>query len=125
MPGSLLAARVGGRVPPGPLIVGGVLAGAVVMACFGLATDPWVAGAAYAATGAVWGVWNVALLSLRQAIVPDRLMGRVVGAVRMIGFGSIRSGRCSAAWSRDPLGCGPGSCSARPCWPWPPWPPPR
>jgi MFS family permease len=55
VPGSLRAARVGGRVPPGPLIVGGVLVGAVVMACFGLATDPWVAGAAYLVTGAVWG----------------------------------------------------------------------
>jgi predicted MFS family arabinose efflux permease len=92
LPGSLLAARVGGRVPPGTVIVGGVLVGAVVMACFGLATDPWAAGAAYAATGAVWGVWNVTLLSLRQAIVPDRLMGRVVGAVRLIGFGSIPVG---------------------------------
>ena len=92
LPGSLLAARVGGRVPPGTVIVGGVMVGAVVMACFGLATDPWVAGAAYAATGAVWGVWNVTLLSLRQAIVPDRLMGRVVGAVRLIGFGSIPVG---------------------------------
>jgi hypothetical protein len=38
------------------------------------------------------GVWNVTLLSLRQAIVPDRLMGRVVGAVRLIGFGSIPVG---------------------------------
>ena len=92
LPGSLLAARVGGRVPPGTVIVGGVLVGAVVMACFGLATDPWAAGAAYAATGAVWGVWNVTLLSLRQAVVPDRLMGRVVGAVRLIGFGSIPVG---------------------------------
>ena len=92
LPGSLLAHRVAERVPPGPLIVGGVLVGAVVMACFGLATDPWLAGAAYAATGAVWGVWNVTLLSLRQAIVPDRLMGRVVGAIRLIGFGSIPIG---------------------------------
>ncbi|MDP9209748.1 MAG: MFS transporter [Actinomycetota bacterium] len=92
IPGSLLAARVGQRVPPGPLIVGGVLVGAVVMACFGLATSPWLAAAAYAATGAVWGVWNVTLLSLRQEIVPDRLMGRVVGAIRLIGFGSIPIG---------------------------------
>ena len=90
--GSLLAHRVAERVPPGPLIVGGVLAGAAAMACFGLATDPWLAGAAYAATGAVWGVWNVTLLSLRQAIVPDRLMGRVVGAIRLVGFGSIPIG---------------------------------
>jgi hypothetical protein len=51
-----------------------------------------VAGAAYAATGAVWGVWNVVVLSMRQAIVPDRLMGRVVGAIRLIGFGSIPVG---------------------------------
>ena len=107
------------------MIVGGVLVGAVVMACFGLATDPWVAGAAYAATGAVWGVWNVTLLSLRQAIVPDRLMGRVVGAVRLIGSAPSRSGRCSAAWSPAPWGCGRRSWVARPCWPWPPWPPPR
>jgi len=62
------------------------------MACFGLASGPWLAGVAYAATGAVWGVWNVTLLSLRQAIVPDRLMGRVVGAIRLIGFGSIPVG---------------------------------
>ena len=92
VPGSLLAARVGERVPPGALIVGGVLTGAVVMACFGLATNPWLAGVAYAATGAVWGVWNVTLLSLRQAIVPDRLMGRVVGAIRLVGFGTIPLG---------------------------------
>ena len=92
IPGSLLAARVGQRVPPGPLIVGGVLVGAVVMACFGLATSPWLVALAYAATGAVWGVWNVTLLSLRQEIVPDRLMGRVVGAIRLIGFGSIPIG---------------------------------
>jgi MFS family permease len=92
LPGSLLAHRVAERVPPGPLIVGGVLAGAVAMAGFGLASDPWLAGAAYAATGFVWGVWNVTLLSLRQTIVPDRLMGRVVGAIRLIGFGSIPVG---------------------------------
>ena len=92
LPGSLLAARIGGRVPPGRLIVGGVLVGAVVMAGFGLATNPWLAGVAYAATGAVWGVWNVTLLSLRQAIVPDRVMGRVVGAIRLVGFGTIPLG---------------------------------
>jgi MFS family permease len=92
VPGSLLAARLARRVPPGRLIVGGVLAGAVTMAAFGLATDPWLAGAAHAATGAVWGVWNVVMLSLRQAIVPDRLMGRVVGAIRLVGFGTIPVG---------------------------------
>jgi MFS family permease len=92
LPGSLLAHRVAERVPPGPLIVGGVLAGAAAMAAFGLASNPWPAGAAYAAAGFVWGVWNVTLLSLRQAIVPDPLMGRVVGAIRLIGFGSIPIG---------------------------------
>jgi cation transporter-like permease len=38
------------------------------------------------------GGWNVTLLSLRQTIVPDRLMGRVVGAIRLVGFGTIPVG---------------------------------
>jgi MFS family permease len=40
-------------------------------------------------TGAVFGVVGV---SLRQAIVPDPLMGRVVSAFRMVGYGAVPVG---------------------------------
>ena len=40
-------------------------------------------------TGAVFGVVGV---SLRQAIVPDCLMGRVVSAFRILGYGAVPVG---------------------------------
>jgi MFS family permease len=54
--GALTVAVVAGWASIPLLAVAGFLvgAGAAAMACFGLATDPWLAGAAYAATGAVW-----------------------------------------------------------------------
>ena len=50
------------------------------------------------------GVWNVTLLSLRQAIVPDRLMGRVVGAIRLVGFGTIPIGALLGGLAARALG---------------------
>lgn len=42
-------------------------------------------------------VWNVATISLRQELIPDRLLGRVFSAFRMFGFvgmalGALTSG---------------------------------
>ncbi len=41
---------------------------------------PLVAGALLVVNGVVVLVWNVLTVSLRQAIIPDRLLGRVGGA---------------------------------------------
>jgi hypothetical protein len=38
------------------------------------------------------GVWNVVTNSLRQAVVPDRLMGRVQSAHRLLSWGAIPVG---------------------------------
>jgi hypothetical protein len=37
--------------------------------------------------GLVGSIWDVAQLSLRQVLIPDRLLGRVISAFRPIGFG--------------------------------------
>jgi MFS family permease len=58
----------------------------------GLAPSAWVAAAALAADGLVGAIWNVAQLSLRQVLIPDRLLGRVIGAFRLVGFGSAPVG---------------------------------
>src|SRR4029450_959134 len=97
----------------------GVQVGAATVAGFGLATAPWLAGAPYAATGAVWGVWNVTLLSRRQAIVPDRLMGRVVGAIRLVGFGTIPIGALLGGLAARALGPRAPSLLAAPARPGP------
>ena len=38
------------------------------------------------------GLWNIATISLRQRIVPDRLLGRVTSAYRMVGLGAMPVG---------------------------------
>jgi MFS family permease len=42
--------------------------------------------------GVTGAVFNVVGVSLRQAIVPDRLIGRVVSAFRMLGYGAVPVG---------------------------------
>ncbi|HZD00816.1 MAG TPA: MFS transporter [Actinomycetes bacterium] len=87
LPGSLLAPVVGRRLRAGTVLVGGVLVEAGAWLAVGLAPSAWVAAAALAADGLVGAVWNVAQLSLRQVLIPDRLLGRVIGAFRLVGFG--------------------------------------
>jgi MFS family permease len=69
------------------MTVGEQLAGPPAGAVVGLAPSAWVAAAALAADGLVGAIWNVAQLSLRQVLIPDRLLGRVIGAFRLVGFG--------------------------------------
>lgn len=70
--------------------------GAVLLACLaqGLAwlavaatSSPWVAGIAFVFLGATSTLVTVAVVSARQQLVPDHLLGRVVSAFRLIGNG--------------------------------------
>jgi MFS family permease len=42
--------------------------------------------------GVASGLWNIVTISLRQRIVPDRLLGRVTSAYRMVGLGAMPLG---------------------------------
>ena len=42
--------------------------------------------------GLASGLWNIATISLRQRIVPNRLLGRVTSAYRMVGLGAMPLG---------------------------------
>ncbi len=59
----------------------GVLAGTVVTTAFG-----------YFAMGFGLMVWNVVAVSLRQAIVPEHLLGRTIGAYRVVAWGTMPLG---------------------------------
>jgi Na+/melibiose symporter-like transporter len=87
LPGNLLAAAVGQRLRAGTLLSGGTLVSAVAWLAVGLAPTAWVAAAALVVVGLVGSIWDVAQLSLRQALIPDRLLGRVISAFRLVGFG--------------------------------------
>lgn len=90
--GSVLVTRLTGRLGSGTIIVPIVLVAAGCLAATGAASDPWTVGALLLLVGAAITVWNVVTVSLRQAIVPDHLVGRVAGAYRMVAFGTMPLG---------------------------------
>jgi MFS family permease len=72
-----------------------IIAGAVDAAVFaglGLAPDPAVAALMLAGQGFAVTTWNVVTVSLRQQIVPARLLGRVNSVYRMLGWGLMPVG---------------------------------
>jgi Transmembrane secretion effector len=87
LPGNLLAPAVGRRLRSGTILIGGTFVSAAAWLALGLAPTAWVAAAALALVGLVGSIWDVAQLSLRQVLIPDRLLGRVISAIRLIGFG--------------------------------------
>ncbi|MEV7231980.1 MFS transporter [Polymorphospora sp. NPDC051019] len=98
--GLLLAVSAAGAVIAGwvsaPLVRVLTMRGAVVLACIcqaaawlGIAatSSPWFAALGFVALGATSTLVTVAVVSARQQLVPDHLLGRVVSAFRLIGNG--------------------------------------
>jgi Transmembrane secretion effector len=87
LPGNLQAAAVGQRLRAGTLLIGGTLVTAAAWLAVGLAPTAWMVAAALVVIGLVGSTWDVAQPSLRQTLIPDRLLGRVISAFRLVGFG--------------------------------------
>ena len=77
---------------PGPREVGAVLLGAGAALVIALSTSPVVVGAMFALEGFAGVTWNVITVSLRQSIIPDRLLGRVNSVYRLLGWGMMPIG---------------------------------
>jgi MFS family permease len=90
--GSLVATRLGRHAGTATLLLAAVLVRAVAWLVFGTVADAWIAGAMLGISGITGAVFGVVGVSLRQAIVPDPLMGRVVSAFRMLGYGAVPVG---------------------------------
>jgi hypothetical protein len=71
----------------------GATIGAVSACVVGaLARDAYVMVACMAASAFSATVWNVATVSMRQRIIPDRIRGRVNSVYRLAGWGSLPIG---------------------------------
>ena len=114
--GSLAASRVSTWLGPGAslfLVLGGSALGYVLVA---VTDQPWVVWLMMAATTFLAMVWNVITVSLRQTIIPDRLLGRVNSVYRFFGWGMMPLGGAArgpwCGWPRHWAGdeirrCGP------------------
>ncbi len=74
------------------LLATNALTQALLIAAPVLTDDVVVIGAAYALGGLGVALWNVGTVTLRQRIVPEHLLGRVISTHRLIAWGSLALG---------------------------------
>ena len=90
--GSFAASRISKRIGQGPSLFLTLGVGAVGTLVVGLTSSPavvWVMVVLGALTGTLW---NVITVSLRQALIPDHLLGRVNSVYRFFGWGMMPIG---------------------------------
>jgi hypothetical protein len=85
-------------------VVGSILLMSTAWALLAATALPVVAGAGIALYGlaAVW--WNVVTVSFRQAVVPERLQGRVNSAYRLVTWGTLSVGAAAGGVVAAQLG---------------------
>jgi MFS family permease len=66
--------------------------------------DAYVIGAVYFVGGLTIAVWNVITVSLRQRITPDRLLGRLNSAYRLVAWGTIPLGAAAGGLLSEWIG---------------------
>jgi MFS family permease len=107
--GSLVTGRLNRRLGVGPAYIWTFAAGSVGLLTLPLsvpgspATLPMLA-VAYALNGFGLAVTNVATISIRQAVTPDRLLGRMNASYRFVSYGAIPVGALAGGLSGQFLG---------------------
>ncbi|MGH8928705.1 MAG: MFS transporter [Acidimicrobiia bacterium] len=90
--GSLVAATISKRLGPGPSLAATFVIIAATSAVIGLTSSAVLVWGMFAIATVSVVVWNVITVSLRQAIIPDRLLGRVNSVYRFFGWGMMPLG---------------------------------
>jgi MFS family permease len=90
--GSVLATRIVRRLGPGRALLGAVVVSGLAYLVVALTSNAYLVGAMGALGSLVGIVWNVITVSLRQAIIPDQLLGRVNSVYRFLGWGMMPVG---------------------------------
>lgn len=90
--GSVFAARVRRRLGYRWTIAASLALGALTLCGLSVTKNPIVAGVLLALYILHAVVWNICSVSLRQKLVPDRLLGRVGGASRVLSLGGLAIG---------------------------------
>jgi len=104
MLGGTVVARLHRRLGDQGSVVGSMLLMGAAWALLAATALPLAAGAGIAlyGLGAVW--WNVVTVSFRQAVVPERLQGRVGSAYRLVTWGTVSVGAAAGGVIAAQLG---------------------
>ncbi|MEV5692553.1 MFS transporter [Micromonospora globbae] len=90
--GSMVAERVERLLGRAATIAVAYLSGALLLGIPALTTNPFLIGASFFTGGMGMVVANIVTVSLRQRITPNRLLGRVNSAYRLIAWGTMPIG---------------------------------
>ena len=96
--GTAVAGRLNARLGTGGTLTLTALVESVALLGIGLSPNAWLAGVGEAVLGAAMGATMVLGPSVRQAIVPDELMGRVGATARLIALGAGPLGALFGGW---------------------------
>lgn len=102
--GAMLAPKLRKVLGPGTLILSGVAIQGVGYGVAGTLSNPIAAAVALAVVQAGFFAVLVVFFSLRQAVVPDRLLGRVTAAMRLIAAGAFPVGAAAGGGIADAFG---------------------
>lgn len=90
--GSFLSDKIIALTGAGKALVGCVMLNAVSYAGIAMTGNPFVAGSMFAVSGLTAVTWNVITVSLRQAMIPEELFGRVNSVYRLLAWGGMSVG---------------------------------
>jgi len=90
--GSVFATRVIRTVGAGTALLTAVVVSGLAYFVVALTSNAYLVGVMGALGGFLAIVWNVITVSLRQAIIPDELLGRVNSVYRFLGWGMMPIG---------------------------------
>jgi MFS family permease len=106
--GSLAASLVGeravARLGSGQALVLSLVVMGAGQLAIGLSADAVVVAVLTMGVGFATIVWNIITVSLRQALIPDEILGRVNSAYRFIGWGAIPIGALAGGVLADHFG---------------------
>jgi predicted MFS family arabinose efflux permease len=86
------APRLTARLGEGGVMIAAMWGLALTPLLVPLTHSPWIVGLSFALEAAFGITWNVATVSLRQRIIPDRLFGRVNSVYRLLAWGTMPIG---------------------------------
>ena len=90
--GSLIAERVEAKLGRSKSLALTIFGGALFVGAPALTDNPYILGPLFFVGGVLIVLWNVITVSLRQRIAPNRLLGRVNSAYRLLAWGTMPLG---------------------------------
>jgi predicted MFS family arabinose efflux permease len=102
--GGLVTPWIGRRLGRVRALTSGAALSAVAVGLMGVVTNGYLAAALFAVSAAGVMVWNVLTMSLRQALIPEGMFGRVQGAYRTVVWGAIPVGALAGGAVAHALG---------------------